>query len=540
MRRLLYGLPLAAIPLFFSVPAALAQDQNPALAPLQNVSSGFPLEIVRRFEDVHVNEDGSFFNGSEFTYRILSQDGVTALQQMQFSFTQGFQNFQIITAYTLRADGTRIDVPRERIMMGHGATSLPGFQDENIIQVFFPNVEVGDQIVLRTLQTQSQPWYTGEYADSFGFTRSAKTEEARVRLSAPAGMEFQISATGLEGGVPERIGDQNVWEWSYRNDTPINFSGDSVAELDVDPHVAITTFSDYSEVAEAYASRSRGKAAVTPEIQEMADRLTEGIDDPREQVRVLYNWVSSQINYIAIFLGAGGFTPHEAHEVLSNRYGDCKDHVVLLEALLAAKGIESEPALIFLGSNYELSDAPSPFYFNHVITYVPSLDLYLDSTSRLAPFPTLPFSDAGKPVVRVTSGVRAVTPVAKAENTRVSVTTELNIADDGNASGNTTVSAAGASEAELRGLITSIPEGQESDFFGAMLGPGTAGTLNRFDPRDLSRPYSYEVSYAIPDAISLPGPGAVPPQLFYRPFSFTSIIGGTFPAERFADYVCLL
>lgn len=46
---------------------------------------------------------------------------------------------------------------------------------------------------------------------------------------------------------------------------------------------------------------------------------------------------------MAVYVGAGGVVPHAAQTVLDNRYGDCKDHVALLEALLGAAGIKSTP-----------------------------------------------------------------------------------------------------------------------------------------------------------------------------------------------------
>ena len=74
--------------------------------------------------------------------------------------------------------------------------------------------------------------------------------------------------------------------------------------------------------------------------------MTAGERDRRAQARKLYEWVSVNIRYVNIVLGAGGFVPHKAADVLKNGYGDCKDHVMLLEALLAAKGIKSSPVLI--------------------------------------------------------------------------------------------------------------------------------------------------------------------------------------------------
>ena len=96
-------------------------------------------------------------------------------------------------------------------------------------------------------------------------------------------------------------------------------------------------------------------------------------------------------------------------------YGDCKDHVVLLEALLAAAGIDSVPALINLGSSYTLPKVGTFVSFNHVITYLPSLDLYVDSTAQFAPFGILPFEDTDKPVALTSLGRLGRTPRMRAD-----------------------------------------------------------------------------------------------------------------------------
>jgi hypothetical protein len=49
---------------------------------------------------------------------------------------------------------------------------------------------------------------------------------------------------------------------------------------------------------------------------------------------------------------------------------------------------------------------------HHVITFVPSLDLYLDSTARLAPFVALPAEVQDKPVLLTATGREARTPLS--------------------------------------------------------------------------------------------------------------------------------
>ena len=497
-----------------------------------------PFEIVKRHIDLEVLPDGSHVQSSEVAYRVLDTQGVEALHKIELSYSATYQDLRIGSAYTLKANGTRINVPQNGVLYGFGATSLPGFQDDKTLTILFPNVEVGDEVVLITIFIQKIPWYERQFAESYAFTRTTAAHDVRVTLTAPNAFPLRIDAVGLEGGTREVLGAKSRWIWQFHNDTPVVFEPDSIAESDTGARLTLTSFPDYASVARAYADRSRDKASITPEIRTLANELTAGVSDKREQAKRLYDWVTSRISYVAIVLGAGGFTPHTAAEVLRNRYGDCKDHVVLLEALLAAKDIASTPVLISLSNSYLLAEVPSPFFFNHAITYVPDFDLYVDSTAQLAPFGTLPNSDAGKPVLKVASGELAHTPVSSPSTSTLRAVSVVKLLSDGSGEGTAQISATGASAVDLRGLMKSIPPAKEGEYFRAALGPGADGKFERGEPDQLIEPYSIKTSYRVPNIVRFPGPGALPPGLSYKPFSFTSLIGGTLPLARNTDYIC--
>ena len=109
-------------------------------------------------------------------------------------------------------------------------------------------------------------------------------------------------------------------------------------------------------LAGAYEARAHAKAAVTPTLQAKADELTTGITAPYDQAKTLYTWVARNIRYAGNCIGVGSVVPHDAEMVLSNRLGDCKDHTALLQALLAAKGIDSMPVLVNSGDRYKLPE----------------------------------------------------------------------------------------------------------------------------------------------------------------------------------------
>ncbi|MBI3676912.1 MAG: DUF3857 and transglutaminase domain-containing protein [Proteobacteria bacterium] len=507
---------------------------------LGTASTDPSFEIVKQHVDIEISTDGTFYEADEMAFRVLNEQGRHGLQQMTLTNTQGYETTQIKSAYTLKPNGTRLDVPPGQILYGRGASTGPGgFDDLQTMTVVYPNVEIGDEVVLVTLFHQDRPWFGTHFAREFNFSRSVLAHDVRITLSVPANVSApSIDASGLEGGARETYGDKYRWVWTYKNDISIPLAADSVAESDFGPHLHVSSFRDYAAVAQVYDDIFRERSGTTPEIRQLADQLTAGIADRREQAHALYDWVAGHIAYVNIVLGAGGFVPHEAQDVLRNRYGDCKDHVILLQALLWAKGIQSSPVLINAGNGFQLSKVPSTYLFNHLITYVPEFQMYLDSTARTASFGVLPFADAGKPVVIVTSGKVDRTPSITANGSTMRVMETLKVTETGDVEGDTQVTATGVAAQEMREIVTAIPATKEADYFRLYLGPGAEGTLTRGEPMKLAPTYVFGAHYRIPSVATIPGPAAMPPWIGYKPFFFTDLLAGSLPPTRTSPYLC--
>jgi Transglutaminase-like superfamily len=183
-----------------------------------------------------------------------------------------------------------------------------------------------------------------------------------------------------------------------------------------------------------------------------ADEITKGNSDRRDQARLIFDWVSKNVRYMAIVLGSGGYVPHDAASVLANKYGDCKDHATLMRALLAAKGIDADYVLISVVASYKTFDTPTPDWFNHLILYLPELGLYADPTASYVSFGILPYIEADKPVLRTgKNGVTyARTPPMSAEANLLSVKADVTVRADGTATGSATTIASGESAFYLR------------------------------------------------------------------------------------------
>lgn len=203
------------------------------------------------------------------------------------------------------------------------------------------------------------------------------------------------------GGLIKTTHKQNIYKYSYKQDQVLPSEEDMVGGYDFAPYLIASTLSKYEEIGDAYQKIAHPKAKPTPIIQGTADMIIAqaGGGDKKAEAKAIYEWVVKNIRYVAVYVGNGGIEPHSAESILRNSYGDCKDHVVILEALLAARGIESSPVLVNSGNTYTLPKYPVISPHNHAISYIPQFDMYLDSTSQSTPFGSIPFGVRDKPVV---------------------------------------------------------------------------------------------------------------------------------------------
>jgi hypothetical protein len=95
--------------------------------------------------------------------------------------------------------------------------------------------------------------------------------------------------------------------------------------------------------------------------------------------------------------------------------------------------------------------------FNHVILYLPELDLYVDPTWNHAAFGVLPWGLYDKPVVHAVDGRSRVgrTPPQRVEDNVSEVATVAMISADGRISGTTREHATGAMATDLKGWMAS-------------------------------------------------------------------------------------
>lgn len=466
-----------------------------------------------------VNPDASFVEERAWSMAVLKPEMVASASRTSVIYDRQLQKVTVTEAYTRKADGRRLPVAKKAMKDAPDATS--GLQD---LSIEFPEVAVGDTVVLAYRVTTRKPMFAGQFSVNESFPRTDAYDDVKIKIDVPAGMWSHDQARGFREVKREKRAGRQIIEWAWDNPQPLKSAPARLSghELEEEAGVLFSTFRTQGDLAKAYGAGAHAKAVVTPKVRQLADQVTQDAQAkaPREVAKALYDWVTLNIANAGPCLSLGSVVPRELDVVLDKRSGDCKDHATLLQALLKAKGIASTQALINAGTAYGLPKVPVVSMVNQVINHIPSLDLYVDTTSDSVPFGMLPFADEGKPVLLVDGHQDGLkTPVAPVGFNRQVMKTTVVVQPDGSATGTVDVALRGLfavnARMRLRQLTMVQANNMVKTFFesGGMKGDGS---MLKDPARALRDTYGYRTQFKLEPWLKLPGAGqfAITP-MFY-------------------------
>ena len=469
-------------------------------------------------EHYKVNKDGSSEQIMEVLLRIDTENGVSKLGEQKVSFNSSLESVEVLDAYTVQPNGEKIKVELDKIRTQdeYSDTGSNIYSEAKQKVIIFPKVEKGSQLYYKTHSHQHTPDFEGQFFVSALFYPQYKYEHVEISLEYDPLIELKVDMKGFSEDTKVTLEPSSPGftkrSFHYSQMTAYPTESGTVNLLDYAPFLAISSFKSYAQVGLDYQKRALPKAEVTPEIEQLAKELTKDKVSDKEKVRALYNWVSRNIRYIGIYAGVGGYVPHEASSILKNQYGDCKDHVTLLEAMLKAVGIFSSPALINASNAYKLPKLPSPIVFDHVITYVPSLKLFLDSTAQFAPLGVLPDDDLNKSVVIASTGEVLKTKAASPDIEFTISKTKMDLMPDGGVLGSNVSTMRGYHEIESRAFQFGNLNKDQPRIVNRLLSrfqETGVGKIEVSEPNDLDRPWQVKSIFELDPIVNVPGPSAM-------------------------------
>ncbi|WP_088581686.1 DUF3857 domain-containing transglutaminase family protein [Burkholderia ubonensis] len=393
-----------------------APDAAAPRPPAAGIDDTPPTTLERDVHEFVIQRDGSLEEHDDATLRANDANGIDAIAQRYVWFDKDLEKVDLLAAQTLDRDGVAHPVGPDAIrdVQEPRSAGAPTFQDGVLRTVVFPGVEAGSRTRVAFRKVRTRPLNPG-YFGYFVEPSRDPVDYQRLVFDVPADMPLHADARGYVALPPVTANGRTRYVFEYRHGPYDRIELGAVGYPTDGDRLMVSTLPDYAAFAARYRNAAVDPGADDPAVAQLARTLTANAPDPHDKARILYDWVRANVRYVALFLGETAAAPHRVTDILRNRYGDCKDHVALFGALLAAVGIRSEPVLLNLGSVYTLPSVPGygGGAVNHAITWLPDLGLYADTTTGGIAFGYLPPIVMDRPALLVDTGVLARTPATQ-------------------------------------------------------------------------------------------------------------------------------
>ena len=385
--------------------------------------------------------------------RVTDDNGIAQFSTLEFDFDPSFERLYVNSLRVISAQGE---------LLGEGelgsyyiTNSASGYEasTEKTVHLPVPSLEPGAviEVVVSKL--------TAVDDNSFPLETVYMAADRPIGYSAifVSGNHEQLRYEASGVPAPRERGDDLVWEL----ESPITFRWEPLQPYvdQILPWVTLGTVgSDWGSVGNEYLEKIRDKIDIES-VADRATRLVEGVGSLSRQVEILSAYVQDEIRYEAIEFGRRAYIPKTARETIRDRYGDCKDHALLLYSMLQAVGIDASLALVNLQQSV-MPMLPNTDQFNHMIVAVTDENgrVFIDATDKDMRLGTLP--------PRAMAGNHALLLGARSELARIpdyeSALTGLAIERVVDAGGTgfitvtETAQLSGYQAAELRGQLRSI------------------------------------------------------------------------------------
>ncbi|NIM97036.1 MAG: DUF3857 domain-containing protein [candidate division Zixibacteria bacterium] len=409
-----------------------------------------------------------------------------------------------IRGRTVRKDGSVVMLKPEDV---HEKSIYPDYvlYADSKAKVFaLPGAEVGSVI-----EYSYSVVYKGPFPSAWDFQREEPVLLSRFTLDVPEFARYDYLLSQRKGievakSVSHPVGRVRA-VFTLKDAPPITPEPLMPAPSEVTTRVyfsltALSTFGltvpiegdSWEILGQSYYQATEDKVKASKAISKKLEEITRDCAGELDKIARVYDFVQSQIRYVAIEIKEGRVIPHHPSEVFSNKYGDCKDKAFLLITMLKEAGIDAYPVLARTSNTGEVIDNfISRQQFNHAVAAVPAryfsdmegLEqilvrgekdytveddcVLLDATSMAIPFGQIPWylEDTKALLVRDEVSRLISIPHSSPNSNSTHRECEAEILDDGSVLCSVKCTRSGQAASSIRSLLQSMTKMQQEEWF---------------------------------------------------------------------------
>ncbi len=384
---------LLVIFIAMALPVCLrAQDYNVALIPDSLKENA---NVVKRLEEIRVSikSPSRAVITRKYALTIMNEEG-----QHYSAYINNYSKFFSLES----VDGSLFDAAGKLIknVKKKDISDVSMNDDESLIS---------DNRVKRHIFYYSNFPYTVQYEDEREYSgtfflpdwmpvsdEKYSVQKSSFSVEVPSGYQLRYKFFNLPAPVVNNSSRNTTYEWQIKNFKSLREERFQPGWDEVTPtvYLAPTEFefggykgnmSSWFELGKYMNSLYAGRDQLPEKIKAEIHKLTDGVTDVKEKIRLVYEYMQKSTRYIGIQLGIGGWQPFEASFVAAKGYGDCKALSNYTVSMLKEAGVKANPVIINSGHGERglWEDFPAPF-FNHVVMCVPNVKdtIWLECTNQ--------------------------------------------------------------------------------------------------------------------------------------------------------------
>ena len=370
------------------------------------------------------------------------------------SMYEGYDNHTKITklsAYIYDAFGSQIKKYSKNKFLDVSAVSGGTlYSDSRVKYIDYTPVSYPYTIVFQSEYITSSTGFIPSWHPVNGYFVSV--EKSLFKLNNQKKIGIRKKEKNFDSFIIEDNSTEYDANYFIRNQKAIKYENSSVSFRDILPNVkfALNNFSlkgiagaasnwkEFGKWENDYLLNGRdvlNKATIFK-----IKKLVEGVEDPVEKAKIVYQFMQDKTRYISVQVGIGGWEPIAANQVDKVGYGDCKGLTNYTKALLDVVGVTSYYTLVYASDKRNIDKEFASFQGNHAILNIPNNgnDIWLECTSQTMPFGFLGDFTDDRDVLVVTpeGGVIKRTPVYKDEYNLQELNAKIQLKKDGSLTAN--------------------------------------------------------------------------------------------------------
>lgn len=350
---------------------ALAEDLQIGYQLLSYQTKVLPKNKIRyrRFvKDMHtqggVEDNGTITVNFDPSYQTIKFHSLSLIRNSKSVDLLNLEQFEIY----------RVETDREKLL----------YNGDLQIGFAVPGLQVGDQLDYSYSLEGMNSALMGSYYDRQVFEYNVPIRKLRNRLVIDPTLEIH---TKTHNNPPQPVETEfdnfKVLDWLVTDIAAQATDDNAPSWFYSRPTFETSGVNERQQVGSHFSQYYLAPKRLSPELLAITDKISKDFNSQKERTRAALEFVQSNIRYLGIELGEGGFVPRDPELVYERRFGDCKDVTYLLLTLLNKLGIEAKPVLVNTDErgNFDKSQ-PGYTAFDHVLVkaVIEGESYFLDAT----------------------------------------------------------------------------------------------------------------------------------------------------------------